>query len=54
MHALNIAEVSVNWHEVDGSKMSLVRDAIQMALDLLIIRLNYLFGIWEISREKSE
>ncbi|KAJ2156257.1 dolichyl-phosphate beta-glucosyltransferase [Coemansia sp. RSA 552] len=41
-----VVEVPVNWHEVAGSKMSIVRDSIQMALDLLAVRLNYLFGLW--------
>ncbi|KAG9065377.1 dolichyl-phosphate beta-glucosyltransferase [Linnemannia hyalina] len=43
-----IAEVPVAWQEIDGSKVSLMRDSIQMALDLLIIRMNYLLGIWRI------
>ncbi|OMH81160.1 Dolichyl-phosphate beta-glucosyltransferase [Zancudomyces culisetae] len=42
-----IIQVPVNWHEVQGSRMSLVRDSIQMALDLLALRLNYLFGLWK-------
>ncbi|KAJ2355653.1 dolichyl-phosphate beta-glucosyltransferase, partial [Coemansia sp. RSA 2618] len=37
-----VVEVPVNWHEVAGSKMSIVRDSIQMALDLLAVRLNYM------------
>ncbi|CAG8439617.1 10895_t:CDS:2 [Ambispora gerdemannii] len=44
-----IAETAVSWHEIDGSKVSLVKDSIQMALDLLTIRLNYLFGIWTVN-----
>jgi len=43
-----VVEVPVNWHEVDGSKMSVVKDAIAMAMDLLVIRLNYFLGIWEV------
>ncbi|KAI9479912.1 dolichyl phosphate glucosyltransferase [Coemansia mojavensis] len=43
-----VVEVPVNWHEVAGSKMSIVRDSIQMALDLLAVRLNYLLGNWKI------
>ncbi|OAQ26932.1 glycosyltransferase family 2 protein [Linnemannia elongata AG-77] len=43
-----IVEVPVAWQEIDGSKVSLMRDSIQMALDLLIIRMNYLSGIWRI------
>ena len=43
-----IVEVSVTWHEIDGSKVSIIKDSIKMAIDLLIIRFNYLFGIWKI------
>ncbi|RHZ84861.1 hypothetical protein Glove_74g21 [Diversispora epigaea] len=53
-----IVEVPVTWHEVEGSKVSLIKDSIQMAMDLLIIRLNYFFGFWKIhdplSRLKRE
>ncbi|CAI2176725.1 15788_t:CDS:2 [Funneliformis geosporum] len=55
-----IVEVSVTWHEIDGSKVSLIKDSIKMAIDLLIIRLNYLFGFWKVkdfnslSKIKSE
>ncbi|KAI8869963.1 hypothetical protein GQ42DRAFT_163068 [Ramicandelaber brevisporus] len=49
-----IAEVPVNWHEVDGSKVSIIRDSIQMAFDLLMIRLNYLLGLWTIQVQPSK
>ncbi|KAF9115115.1 dolichyl-phosphate beta-glucosyltransferase [Mortierella sp. AM989] len=48
-----IVEVPVAWQEIDGSKVSLMRDSIQMALDLLIIRMNYIFGIWSIQAIKT-
>ncbi|KAJ1850798.1 dolichyl-phosphate beta-glucosyltransferase, partial [Coemansia sp. RSA 2703] len=44
-----VVEVPVNWHEVAGSKMSIVRDSIQMALDLLAVRLNHMLGNWSAS-----
>ncbi|PWA01777.1 hypothetical protein BB558_000731 [Smittium angustum] len=47
-YKMPISEIPVNWHEVEGSKMSIVRDSIQMALDLLAVRLNYLLGLWKI------
>ncbi|ODV84488.1 glycosyltransferase family 2 protein [[Candida] arabinofermentans NRRL YB-2248] len=34
-----VAEVAINWHEVDGSKMALARDSINMAVDLVVIRM---------------
>ncbi|CDR87805.1 related to dolichyl-phosphate beta-glucosyltransferase [Sporisorium scitamineum] len=42
-----IAEVSVHWQEVGGSKIDLVRDSIRMALDLIVIRANYKLGRWK-------
>ncbi|KAI9098769.1 nucleotide-diphospho-sugar transferase, partial [Phlyctochytrium arcticum] len=41
-----IAEVPVKWHEVEGTKMSLIKDSIIMLKDLLVIRLNYTLGLW--------
>lgn len=38
---LPIAECAVDWKEVSGSKIDLLRDSIRMALDLLVIRFNY-------------
>lgn len=38
--------MGIAWHEVDGSKVDLVRDSIGMAVDLLVIRGNYLLGRW--------
>lgn len=45
-----IAEVSVHWQEVGGSKIDLVRDSIRMALDLIVIRANYKLGRWMMPR----
>ncbi|KYQ92882.1 glycosyltransferase [Tieghemostelium lacteum] len=44
-----IAEVAVNWTEIDGSKLDPIASSIQMAKDILRIRLNYLFRFWTIS-----
>jgi dolichyl-phosphate beta-glucosyltransferase len=43
-----IAEVQVTWHEVDGSKVNLMMDSMRMAIDLLLIRLNYILGFWSV------
>ena len=43
---IEIRQVPVTWTEVDGSKMSLVKDSMKMALDLFVIRLNYAVGLW--------
>ncbi|KAI3641061.1 hypothetical protein MIR68_001939 [Amoeboaphelidium protococcarum] len=45
---LRCAEVPVDWHEVPGSKLSIIRDAIRMAVDLLELRLCYLLGVWRV------
>jgi dolichyl-phosphate beta-glucosyltransferase len=44
---LPISEVAVDWREVEGSKIDLLRDSIGMALDLVVIRLNYALGRWK-------
>ncbi|KAJ3269688.1 dolichyl-phosphate beta-glucosyltransferase [Terramyces sp. JEL0728] len=46
-NSIPVAEIPVTWHEVDGTKMNLLKDSIQMLVHLLMIRLNYLFGIWD-------
>ncbi|KAJ1964120.1 dolichyl-phosphate beta-glucosyltransferase [Dipsacomyces acuminosporus] len=51
--SIPVAEVPVNWHEVAGSKMSIVRDSVQMALDLLAVRLNYLLGNWKFAQDDA-
>ncbi|KAI9141873.1 nucleotide-diphospho-sugar transferase [Paraphysoderma sedebokerense] len=48
MTGIPVKEVTVNWVEVEGSKMSLVRDSIKMLRDLLIIRGCYLLGVWKV------
>ncbi|KAJ3086825.1 dolichyl-phosphate beta-glucosyltransferase [Quaeritorhiza haematococci] len=45
-----MVEVGVNWHEVDGSKVSLLRDSVRMLKDLLVIRMNYWTGLWRVRR----
>lgn len=49
-----VTEVPITWQEVDGSKMNIMRDAIKMLVDLFIIRVNYLLGIWRIESPKDE
>lgn len=44
--------MSVNWHEVDGSKLiksklDVVTTSITMARDILCMRLSYVLGLWE-------
>lgn len=42
-----IAEVPVNWSDVAGSKVSLVKDSIKMFLDLLAVRWNDFRGKYD-------
>jgi len=42
-----VAEVAIEWQEIDGSKMSLVRDSINMGKDVLLLRINYTIGRWK-------
>ncbi|CAO3630301.1 unnamed protein product [Cunninghamella blakesleeana] len=45
-----LVEVQVNWHEIDGSKVNLITDSVQMARDLFLIRLNYVLGFWKVKK----
>ncbi|KAL1919947.1 uncharacterized protein VTP21DRAFT_1879 [Calcarisporiella thermophila] len=49
-----VVEEQVNWHEVDGSKISLMRDSVQMAIDLMVIRLSYLLRVWRVVEPKQK
>lgn len=41
-----VVEVAVNWEEIDGSKVDVVWDTLQMARDLVLIRASYALGLW--------
>jgi dolichyl-phosphate beta-glucosyltransferase len=52
-----VQEVAVNWQEIPGSKLGVVSASLQMAKDLVRIRVCYMFGVWRAStspRLKSE
>jgi len=42
-----VEEVQIEWHEVDGSKLNVVTDSLQMLRDLLILRGNLALGRWK-------
>lgn len=48
-----IKEVAISWHEVEGSKVELARDSIQMAIDLVVMRLAYIIGIYTDNKVKN-
>ncbi|KAH8861510.1 Dolichyl-phosphate beta-glucosyltransferase [Schistosoma japonicum] len=45
---MNIVEIPVHWQEIPGSKLVPIFSWIQMAKDLLMIRLRYSLGAWKI------
>lgn len=50
---LRVAEVPVNWHEVDGSKLStspfqLACVSLSMLRDMICVRLCYELGVWKV------
>ncbi|KAI9458433.1 glycosyltransferase family 2 protein [Lactarius psammicola] len=49
-----VVEVPVTWHEVAGSKLSVVRDSLQMLRDLLILRANQLLGRWCVTEDRPK
>ena len=46
--AMAVGEVGVRWEEIAGSKLVPVFSWLQMARDLLFIRLRYALGVWRI------
>ncbi|KAK4231353.1 glycosyltransferase [Podospora fimiseda] len=43
---IKVAEVPVGWHEVEGSKMNLVKDSVRMAVGLAVLRASWMFGVY--------
>ncbi|TMW65811.1 hypothetical protein Poli38472_003576 [Pythium oligandrum] len=48
LRSLVVKEVAVQWHEVPGSKLSVVSATLTMLRELILIRLCYTFGIWRV------
>lgn len=46
--AIPVAEVAINWAEIDGSKMNLMDASLSMGRDLVVIRVCYSLGLWRI------
>ncbi|KNC75836.1 dolichyl-phosphate beta-glucosyltransferase [Sphaeroforma arctica JP610] len=46
-----LAEVAVNWQEIDGSKLDPTQAMIEMFKDLVTIKTYYTLGIWSIPKE---
>ena len=43
-----IGEVPVSWQEIPGSKVSVIKDSLMMARDLVLTRLLYTLGLWSL------
>ncbi|KAF3902892.1 hypothetical protein AA313_de0208845 [Arthrobotrys entomopaga] len=43
---VGVEEVSVTWHEVEGTKMNLIKDSLRMAWDLVVVRSAYVVGMY--------
>ncbi|PNJ03982.1 ALG5 isoform 1 [Pongo abelii] len=48
-----IAEIAVNWTEIEGSKLVPFWSWLQMGKDLLFIRLRYLTGAWRFEQTRK-
>lgn len=48
-----IAEVAVNWTEIEGSKLVPFWSWLQMGRDLIFIRLRYLTGAWKLGSDRK-
>ncbi|XP_029792704.1 dolichyl-phosphate beta-glucosyltransferase isoform X2 [Suricata suricatta] len=48
-----IAEIAVNWTEIEGSKLVPFWSWLQMGKDLLFIRLRYLTGAWRLDQVRK-
>uniref|UniRef100_A0A2K6PQM9 Dolichyl-phosphate beta-glucosyltransferase n=1 Tax=Rhinopithecus roxellana TaxID=61622 RepID=A0A2K6PQM9_RHIRO len=48
-----IAEIAVNWTEIEGSKLVPFWSWLQMGKDLLFIRLRYMTGAWRLEQTRK-
>jgi len=49
-----IIVMTLGWHEVEGSKVNIIKDSLRMLRDLLIIRMCYLAGHWKIEQNEKQ
>lgn len=52
-HQISVGEVAVKWQEIEGSKLTPLTAALQMARDLFRLRLYYIFGIYKFYYEQK-
>ncbi|XP_050530046.1 dolichyl-phosphate beta-glucosyltransferase-like [Daktulosphaira vitifoliae] len=51
---MSISEISVNWTEIEGSKIVPVWSWLQMGFDVVSIWIKYRLGLWKIHFDKTE
>lgn len=49
-----ISEVSINWQEVQGSKINVIKDSVFMLKDLVTIRLCYMLKVWSLTGDYKQ
>lgn len=54
IQGISMREIAVNWQEIGGSKIDLARDSIGMAIDLVVTRLAYIFGVYRLDECGNE
>jgi dolichyl-phosphate beta-glucosyltransferase len=52
-HGLRLKEIPVRWNNVEGSKVSVVRDTGRMFSELAQVRRNARNGVYNLSRERE-
>ncbi|KAI0132039.1 glycosyl transferase family 2-domain-containing protein [Xylariales sp. AK1849] len=43
---IKVAEVPIDWHEVEGSKLNVIKDSISMAVGLAVLRASWMLGVY--------
>jgi dolichyl-phosphate beta-glucosyltransferase len=43
-----LVEIPVKWEEIDGSKLNVLVDTLQMARDMVLIKALYMLRLWSI------
>ena len=54
MLSVPIAEVAVNWKEIDGSKLDPATASVQMFKDIMLLWLRYKLRLWRVVDEAED
>ena len=44
---MNVAEVPVSWHDVEGSHLNVIDASLTMARDMMMVKMLYMCGVWQ-------